>query len=65
MGYGQIIFIGSFILNKIDDLFNEIIVKKDAFIYISNQEIYLSKSLSINHISAIKFFIKDFKNRNR
>jgi len=61
LNYGQIIFIGSFILNKIDDFFNEIIVNKDSFIYISSQEIYFSKILSINHISPIKFFIKDLK----
>ena len=65
LDFGQIIYIGNFKSNKIDDLFNRIEILNDSFIYISNQEIYLNKMLIINNISAIKFFIKDFKNKNQ
>ena len=47
--------ISNYIINE-----DEIKIKNDSFVYLSEQEIYFSKKIYLNYFSVIKFYFYDF-----
>ena len=61
---GKIIYIGNFSLTKLDNIFHLIIINEDTYIRISKDEFLDGRKLTICNLSCIKFYIKDFKEKN-
>ena len=61
----ELIFIGNYLLEDLDNIFKLIIIKDDSIIKVSKDDIYYSNALSINNKSCIKFYIKDFQQNNK
>ena len=60
---GKIIYIGNFSLTKLDNIFHLIIINEETYIRISKDEFLDGRKLTICNLSCIKFYIKDFKEK--
>jgi hypothetical protein len=54
----ELIFIGNYLLEDLDNIFKLIIIKDDSIIKVSKDDIYYSNALSINNKSCINFILK-------